>query len=131
MSLREKRLLHSVQTEILPEIQRDLDTLAGAEIELKIDWDSFSTDPVAAGNLQHQALGRIVDALRRVCRDEVGRKAVREEIQRISIVNASGLDEKNVTLDEGTLHVSARWGSEENGAYFTAEELESRLEDML
>lgn len=131
MGLREKRLLHNTETEALPALKTELDKLVGTPIEWKIDWASFAANPTATDNLEHQALGRIMSALRRTCRDDIGKKAVREEIQRIDVVNSGNPDDLKISLENGALKVVANWGSDETGSFFTDTEIEHKLENLL
>src|ERR1700733_3049608 len=105
MGLREKRLLHTTETESLPAIKAELDKLASTPIEWKVDWASFAANPTATENLQHQALGRIMSALRGICRDDIGKKAVHEEIQRIDVINSETPDDMKIALENGALTV--------------------------
>lgn len=130
MGLRERRLLHLVQTEYLPQTESDVNALVDGAIGWKIDWDSFGADEISAGNLQHQALGRIFSALRSISRDDLGKQALREHVKTIHLLN-SQTQPKAITLKDGTLTITGWYGSDEPGSYFADTEIEHALEDML
>lgn len=128
MGLEEKRWLKTHQTETLPKYQAELKELSGCDITYEVDWDSFASDLEAMQNLEYQGFGRFHDAMRSICRDEVGKEAVREGIKKVKVKNVDDPAKKKVTLSGGVVEYFAAWGK---SGYFTDSEIISVLEKGL
>src|SRR5580700_1885802 len=122
MGLIEKRLIRSGQQEWVPEAQKELRELTHGEQVYEVDWEGFTSDEAALNNLQNQALRRINAAFRVVCRDDLGQEAVKEEIAKIVVRNASEPAKKGMALKDGTFTFTAALGKGDAG-YFTDNEI--------
>ncbi|RKG73017.1 hypothetical protein D7W79_26780 [Corallococcus exercitus] len=78
----------------------------GADLQVTLDEASFTT-VAAIQMLSNGIFDRLIDDLKSVCRDDIGRQAVREGIQTVHIVHK---DAPGYTLDlkDGTLAIQAK-----------------------
>jgi hypothetical protein len=129
MGLEEKRWLAQERDEVMPEAQRALREIAGCELTYVVDWDSFANDLEALQNLQHQGFGRINDAFRDLCRDDVGKSAVKDALDSVHLQNLADPAEKSVTLADRTVRVRAAWGA--GDGYFVDAQIAKAISDAL
>lgn len=122
MGLIEKRLIRTGQQEWIPEAQKELRELTGSEQVYEVEWDGFSSDEAALNNFQNQAIRRINSAFRVVCRDDLGRDAVKEQITRILVRNVNDPAKKGMQLKDGTFTYTVAMGKGDAG-YFSDNEI--------
>jgi hypothetical protein len=127
MGLQERRWVKQIQDEVIPSFNKDVQEVSGTTPELIIDWASFA-DAASLENVEHQCLGRIKDAIRRTCRDELGKEAVRESLHKIDIKNVEPAQKKLELVDK-TLFVHASWGVPAD--YYTDDAIYHALESSL
>ncbi|WP_223633347.1 hypothetical protein [Corallococcus sp. EGB] len=107
MGLAERQELAAFKQDTLPAKLAELKEAArGADLQVTLDEESFTT--VAAIQwLSHGIFDRLIDDMRRVCGDAIGKQAVREGLQRVHLVHqeAPGY---TLELKDGTLTVRAK-----------------------
>lgn len=130
MGLIEKRLIKQGQEEWVPAAQKELRELTGGEQVYEVDWNTFSSDADALQNVQNQGLRRINGAFRNICRDDLGKEAVNEQITKVVLRNLATPSEKGVSLAEGVVTVQCAWAKGSDG-YFTDLEIQKMLEKVL
>lgn len=109
MNLSDRRIVKRTE-EKLPELQKEIhDLCGGGEIHIHIDFESFSADPPAIEEVEYNVIGEIINGLRSVCIDDLGKEAVREHLKKIDVKNIQE-GEKRVAFADGTLHVEGGWG---------------------
>ncbi len=132
MGLRERRQVQNYQTTIIPEVRAELQQLAGgAEIAVEIDWSTFENNAEALDQLQHQALGRVVDAVRRICIDDLGKDAIRQGLKVVAVTNVPTVAEKGISFADGRLEVRGAYGTGDSAGMPQDSEIQRLLEDAL
>ncbi len=132
MGLRERRQVQHYQTTVIPEVRAELQRLAGgAEIAIEIDWSTFENSAEALDQLEHQALGRVVDAVRRICIDDLGREAVRAGLKVVAIIDVPTVAEKGISFADGRLEVQGAYGTGDSAGMPQDSEIQHLLEDAL
>ena len=130
MGLIENRLIKLGKEEWVPGAQKDLRELTGGQQVYEIDWTTFTSDADALQNLQNQGLRRINSAFRNICRDELGKEAVNEQIKKIVVRNVATPSEKSVSLADGVVTVLGAWGKGSDG-YFVDLDMAKTIEKAL
>jgi hypothetical protein len=130
MGLIEKRLIKQGQEEWVPEAQKELRELTGSEQVYEVAWDTFSSDEAALNNVRFQGLRRINAAFRVVCSDDLGKAAVKEQIQKVVVRNADEAGKKALTLKDGAFVVVSAYGKGDAG-YYTDNEILNYLQRAL
>ncbi len=125
MGLQEKKQRHMYETEIVPEATEEMKSITGVDVTVDIDWDTFG-DSNAIAELQHQALGRIVEALRDLCRDDFAKEAVQEGFKRVFITNLESLDDRKVEMVDGSLTLQTVWADYYN--HFSSGDIRQAIE---
>jgi len=90
MGLTEKRALKAFQDNKLPEIIKNINEVAGKNIEIIIDWDSIMAND--HDHLFEDAWNKvyfisIVEALKGIAIDDMGKEAIAEGLDKIVIKN--------------------------------------------
>ncbi len=115
MGLEEKRLLHEKRGTLFPQRQATIDELAGKKIPVEVEWDAFASNALAIGRIDW-VLDGLVDVMRSVCMDEVGKQATQEGLQKIVVKNVATAEERKYVLEKGVLevrcHGTAEWTQE-------------------
>lgn len=111
MGLKEKRRIHELQTDVVPSLKQQLQELCATDIEWDIDWDSIATSMEALDNIEHQGLRRIYSAFVSVCRDDLGKTAVRDCVKRIAVRNYEQVSDKKIQFNDGILVVNGAWAA--------------------
>ena len=130
VGLIEKRLIKQGREEWVPAAEKELQELTGASTTYEVDWDSFSSDAEALNNLQNQGLRRITNAIRVICRDELGKEAVHESIKKIVVKNVASPAEKSILVKDGAAWVQGAWAKGGEG-YFTDRDIQLSLEKQI
>ena len=84
MGLNENRKIQELKEKVLPERSKEIAEICGKEIPYEVDWDSFDTFE-ALNFLDNISCHRLNMALRTICSDEIGKKAVRDGLKLIKI----------------------------------------------
>lgn len=130
MGLIEKRLIKQGQEEWVPEAQKELRELTGSEQVIEVVWDGFTSDEAALNNIRFQGLRRVIAAFRVVCVDDLGKEAVKEQVQKVVVHNADDPAKKGMTLKDGAFALTAAFGKGDAG-YFTDNEIIKWLQRAL
>jgi hypothetical protein len=115
MGLIERRLIKEAKEAWLPGELQEIESIAGAAVAVDIDWASFESDEAALKNLQHLGVRKLVNALRVICRDDLGKEAVRDSIKRMVVVNQPAITEPTVGLEGGTVTLVCHFGKGPDG----------------
>ncbi len=128
MSLEEKRIFKQLKEVTLPRYQRDLDAIVGSPLPYDVDWDGFAGDLDALTHLEERLLTEVQSAVQTICRDDLGKEAVRAQLKQIRVTNLAHFDCDEITIREGTLYMACDWG---NGSRWVAESIVARVESLL
>lgn len=112
MWLAEKRIVKQYQDEYLPKIQETIHNLAGVEIPLEVEWDKLPREGSASYLqewLEKVYFSPIVEALKSICIDEMGKKAISIGVKNIHITNTENdpnPESQVIYFKEGTLFIN-------------------------
>jgi len=85
MTLDDKRFLASMKSEKLPEIQKAVEEATGTKMKVEVEWDSFQTRESL--KMLEYTLNDLAGGLKEIARDEIGKKALSDQVVGIKIVN--------------------------------------------
>ena len=131
MGLAEKRMLAQLRDEVAPKYEGELREITGSEIAYDIDWDSFAGSMAAMGNLEDKALKPLSEIFRKITADKLGKEAVSEGVQSISLSHDKDAPSNvaDLTLKGGVLTV--RWDWEGWAGSFFPGSVQEKIESML
>lgn len=103
MGIAEKRTAESIKVEKLPEFEAKLKDIAGYDIKIDIDWNTFT----AYDQYPLSRLDIIFDDLesfvKKICVDDMGKEALQDKMKTIHLTNTENNDEVNMELKDNTL----------------------------
>lgn len=105
MGLVERRALKKFEDEAFPKLQARINEAAGFEVEISVKWETLAEDGYA--HLYDEAFEKVffkplLQAIKGVCVDDLGRDALREGLKRVAIQGGSA----SVSFEKGVLSVS-------------------------
>ncbi len=128
MALEDKRFLHLLNTEILPKIAEQITESVGAEVEIDIDWESFSSKE-SMQEIEHQVFGRVLEALKAIAVDDIGKDALKESLKSISVIHLASKEDRACTFDKGCLTLQTDWT--DFWSIFSAADIQKIMEEEL
>jgi hypothetical protein len=116
MGLEEKRLLKQVLEEQLPQTKAEIKEICGAEIPVEIEQDSFMNDQYAKAAFDYLKLfgmDVVVEALKLVCKDDMGKEAVKEGLKKIVFKQLPNEKQNDLRayMKDGVVTIEAHWGA--------------------
>jgi hypothetical protein len=129
MGLEEKRWIKEMKDETVPKYMAALKEIVGFDLPFEVDWDSYSKDLEGLRNLEYQGMDRINSAFREICRDDIGKDAVKESIKKIILKNIDDPSKKGITLEKGVVTINFALGKD--GGYFSDSEIHHEIEGKL
>lgn len=129
MGLAEKRIVKMLEEEVLPEFKTRLNAATGKDIEVAINWDSFTTQEQLR-EVQHQCLGRIADGIERLASDDMAKEAIADAMNQLTINNIDDAGDKSIQLADGVLTVNGKWEDFGSGI-FTDGDYANKIEEQL
>ncbi len=105
MGLLERRAIKKFETETFPKLRARINDAAGFEVPIIVQWDSLAEEGYA--DLYAEAFEKVffkplLDAIKGVCIDDMGREALREGLKSVKIQGASS----EVSFGKGVLSLS-------------------------
>jgi Rps23 Pro-64 3,4-dihydroxylase Tpa1-like proline 4-hydroxylase len=111
MGLAERRIAKDFQENEFVDFLNQIKETTGKEIDVQVEWDTLCIDGMS--HLYKKSWPQVyfiplVDALKAICEDEMGKEVIAEELQKIIIKNEAGVssatywssfDNKTITLD--------------------------------
>jgi hypothetical protein len=140
MGLREKRALHQLRTEIVPQFQAELDSVVGFHIELTIDWDTLpERDEPIQGIMRDDyaySFRMILDVMKAIVVDDIGKNSLQSSVESIVLVNynqtGSDTGSRAIILNNKRLEFHCGWGSYSSEYYDNYNnEVQHLIEDLL
>jgi len=77
MGLEEKRMKQHLETEVIPTVSTEMGGCYGGEVSVDVDWETFTAKD-SIQEIEHQVLGRVAEAVRELCSDDLAREAMQE-----------------------------------------------------
>lgn len=138
MGLAERRRIAEIKDKHLPRFQQALTEAVGSELPFEIDISSFPEDPKVLDCYDYYyesyGPGMVVNVMKEVCVDQMGKDAVRAAIKKIVFQNVAKSSEapgeKELKLENGTLIIrESFYGYSDK--LFDPSELKKAIENML
>ncbi len=109
MGLQERRLVHQLQTEILPGYQMLLrQRSGGADVRWVVDWDSFAEcDRAALEKVEPLAFQTVVEAIAAICVDDFGIETVKSEFKEVRLKHDRIPETVSIAFVNGMLNFRA------------------------
>ena len=126
MGLAEKRAMEAAKV-WLPKRETELKEICGGAVPYEVDWSSFETDAKGIEWLENNGPQQVSMAFRGICRDEVGKQAVREGVKKVVLKNAAKVEEKAVSFAGGVLTLRCAF-AQSPGGRFNDREIQAALE---
>jgi hypothetical protein len=108
MGLAERRAAKSFETNLFPALKKEVMEAAKFEVPLEVNWESLTVADYA--HLYDEAWPKVyfrplIDALKAITADDMGRDALKGALKKIVVCNAKGVHsgESMVSLEAGTL----------------------------
>lgn len=108
MGLAERRAAKEFQDKHFPGLKHEIHELAGFPVPLEVNWDQLAVE--GQTELYKEAWTEIffkpvIEALRQIGRDDMGKEALRAGLKKIELRNASGYYSPGsaITFQNGTL----------------------------
>lgn len=130
MGLQEKRLAKEIQTEKLPAFETKIKEIAGYEINVDIDWDTFTAYDSYPLSRLDIVFDDIAGFLKKICADDMGKEALSESMKTIKLVNTDKSDELKMELADKVLLLKLQLAGSSFGAY-TDSQMASYVEGQL
>jgi len=104
MGLNERRKVKELQDVTFPGRVKEIEEICGAPIPYEVDWPSIADDAGALNFIDNVSCHRLNMALRMICQDDMGKKAVREGLKVVKLKNVKGAP-SSITFQGGTLEM--------------------------
>jgi len=108
MGLADRQAMASFKEKKLAEQLAKLKAVVGADVAIEIDESTEFTKGAAAA-LPNAVFDRLRDDLKKVCKDELGKQAVREAIKKVVVKYTADSKSPSITLDGGALTIVGKW----------------------
>jgi hypothetical protein len=93
MGLSEKRALKTFQDDSYQKLTSEINTLAGYPLEFEVKWETLALDEKAS--IYEESFTKVyfiplVDAIKEIITDEMGKEALKEALKKVVIKNEGG-----------------------------------------
>lgn len=110
MGLAERRAAKEFQEKNFPALQTEIQKLAGSAVPIEVNWDQLATPEQARLYVESWPelyFKPVIEALRQITRDQMGKDAVKDGLKKIEIRNSKGAFSPHnaITFDNGTLAI--------------------------
>ncbi|MBL3657926.1 hypothetical protein [Fulvivirga sediminis] len=133
MGLQEKKAIQAIKEQYFNDYQKELNEVVGKELPIDIQWGTFNNDLNAIKFIPSVCLQRIVNAIKEICSDSVGKEAIQESVQTIVVHNIEQENaeaNKSLVFDGGVFTIRASYGGHHSG-FFNDLQIREYLENAL
>lgn len=107
MGLAERRLAESIKSNELPAFQKKINEIAGYEIKIEVDWDTFTSfDETPLNRLTSVMFESVEFIIKSICIDEMGKEALKEKLNRIHLINTDDFDAIKMELKDKNFYLT-------------------------
>jgi hypothetical protein len=118
MGLVERRLAKEIQDTKIPEFKAELKTVTGFEPELDIKWDTFiAFDEWPLNRLRDSMLPSIMEVMKNICIDDMGKDALKAGLTKIILVNTDKGDDVEIRYANKELYVCGQMAGDSHYSY--------------
>jgi hypothetical protein len=93
MGLAEKRAIQDFQNNKFDSWKRQISEAAGCDLQFNIQWDTLTKDGEShlfEEGFQKVFFQPLLDAMKQICKDQMGKDAIKAGVKEIHILNKSG-----------------------------------------
>jgi hypothetical protein len=117
MGLNERRKIKELQDVTFPERVKEIEEICGKAIPYEVDWDSLADDGPGLNFIDNLSCHRLNMALRVICRDDMGKEAVRDGLKLIKLANVKDAAAMKMTFDSGVLEMHCAYALGTSGMH--------------
>jgi hypothetical protein len=117
MGLNERRKMKELQDETFPGRVKEIEEICGAPIPYDVDWDSMANDMEALNFIDNISCHRLNMALRTICRDDLGKGAVRDGLKQIKLKNVPDKSAMKLDFKDGILEMHCAYALRTDGMF--------------
>ena len=128
MGLAERRAVQIVKDTDYKSFESKVKRICGYDLKLTFDWAALEADPQCVAICERKQYNdrmfdQVTEALERICADEMGKAALREQVKEINLVPAHG----ELDFSNGIVTILC----DLNGMYHDAKEIQTLIEKKL
>lgn len=101
--------------------------ICGSPIPYDVDWESFANDLEGLNFIDNLSCHRLNMALRVICQDDLGKRAVREGLKRVKLKNVADRSAMKLAFDGGVLDMDCAYARRTEGMFGDGEIREALL----
>jgi hypothetical protein len=111
-NLTDRRVIDQYNDKFMPEFEKKItENCKGAIVKIKIDWNSFgngdegskAVEAMTNSNAINRSVDSVVNALKNICNDDAGRKAVTEKLKTLNVSHVKDAAEPKFNVENGTM----------------------------
>lgn len=108
MGLAERKVIKVLEEDDIAKATKELSEITGVDVKIEADWETFGTVD-AIRDCGHTGITRLVDGVRKLCGDDLGKEALAEAFKLVRFSYVKGADKK-LDYTSGTLSIAGGWG---------------------
>lgn|SRR5690606_18235973 len=130
MGLAEKRLAQEIKNDKLPAFESKIKDLAGYDIKVDIDWDTFTAYDSYALSRLDIVFDDLSSFVKKICSDDLGKEALKEKMSTIKLTNVENREDTSMAFDGNVFDVKVKLAGDSFSAY-TDSQLADYVEKQL
>lgn len=117
MGLEERRKVKELQEVTFPGRVKEIEEICGKAIQYEVDWPSIADDAEALNFIDNLSCHRLNMALRVICKDDMGKEAVRDGLKLIKLKNVKDKAAMKLAFENGTLEMHCAYALRTEGMF--------------
>jgi hypothetical protein len=117
MGLNEKRKIKELQEVTFPARVKEIEEICGVAIPYDVDWASLGEDAEALNFIDNISCHRLNMALRVICRDDMGKSAIRDGLKMIRLKNVKDKPGMRISFQDGVLEMHCAYALRTDGMF--------------
>ena len=117
-ALEEKREIKKAQESWLPEKNKELSELSGGgTMKFDVEWATFAGDLQAMNWLEFNGPQQVLNALRMIGTDDLGKEALRDAVKKVVVRNVADEKAKSMAIDGGVFTLACAFAKSPGGRF--------------
>jgi hypothetical protein len=117
MGLNERRKIKELQDTTFPGRVKEIEEICGQGIPYEVDWESLADDTEGLNFIDNLSCHRLNMALRPICRDDMGKEAVRSGLKLIKLKNVKDKAAMKMSFEGGVLEMHCAYAQKTDGMF--------------
>ena len=130
MGLAEKRLTQEVQNDKLPAFKAKIKEIAGYDLNVDIDWDTFTSYDSYAISRLDIVFDDLTSFVKKICSDDLGKEALQEKMKTLKLTNVENREDAKMEFEGNTFDLKVKLAGDTFSA-FTDSQLANYVEGQL